>query len=204
MRAPARSTWLRPRLGRVADADGGGPRVELLPTDRLTREDLAGIRALLDLGWPDPDEAFTDDDWDHALGGIHAFVRDADGRIVSHGSVVPRTLFIGERPVATGYVEAVSTLEAFRRRGLGSAVMDALDGVIREGYELGCLGTGEDRFYERLGWERWTGTLWVQGPYGRDRSLSEEGWVWVLRTPSSPSFTGQESLMCEARSGDDW
>jgi hypothetical protein len=83
--------------------------------------------------------------------------------------------------------------------------MEALDGVIREGYALGCLGTGEDRFYARLGWERWAGTLWVRRAGDvRDRSADEEGYVWVLRTPSSPPFTGEEPLTCEERSGDDW
>jgi aminoglycoside 2'-N-acetyltransferase I len=184
---------------------GAAPAVELRPTESLTADDLAAIRALMDLGWPDPDEAFQDEDWDHALGGVHAYVRDAAGRIVAHGSVVPRTLWIGTDPVATGYVEAVATHPGHRRLGLGSAVMEALDGVIAERYALGCLGTGEDRFYARLGWERWRGSLWVRrAGGGRERCPDEEGYVWVLRTPASPSFTGDEPLSCEERSGDDW
>lgn len=189
---------------RGATDPGVPPTVELRPTDALTPDDLAGIRALMDLGWPDPEEAFADEDWEHALGGLHAFVRDPSGRIVAHGSVVPRTLWIGEQPVATGYVEAVATHPDHRRRGLGSAVMEALDAAITERDELGCLGTGEDRFYARLGWERWAGTLWVRRPGGDERSPEEEGYVWVLRTPRSPAFTGTEPLTCEERSGDDW
>lgn len=206
MQARGRSTGHRPRWGRVADLEAASPTpVELAATDALAPDDLVAIRALMDLGWPDPDEAFEDEDWEHALGGVHAFVRDVAGRIVAHGSVVPRTLWIGEDPLATGYVEAVATHPEHRRLGLGSAVMEALDTVIRERYALGCLGTGEEGFYARLGWERWGGTLWVRRAGGRrDRCADEEGYVWVLRTPSSPGFTGDEPLSCEERAGDDW
>ena len=181
-----------------------GLRLELRTTDGLTAADLARIRALMDLGWPDPDEAFDDDDWDHALGGVHALVRDPGGRVLAHGSVVPRSLWIGDRAVAAGYVEAVATHPAWRRRGLGSAVMTALATVVRDRYELGCLGTGEDRFYARLGWERWRGPSWVRRPGGPERSPDEDGYLWVLRTPTGPPFTGDEPLTCEERPGDDW
>lgn len=208
MRARGRSTARPPRSGRVADERPvrlpAGLSLELRSTDELTSADLAGVRALMDLGWPDPEEAFSDDDWDHALGGVHALVRDAGGAIRSHGSVVPRTLWIGERPVATGYVEAVATHPAWRGRGLGSAVMAALGRVIEERHELGCLGTGEDRFYARLGWERWRGPSWVLRAGGRERSPDEDGYLWVLRTSTSPPFTGEEPLTCEERPGDDW
>jgi aminoglycoside 2'-N-acetyltransferase I len=180
------------------------PRVELGSTDSLTPDDLAACRALMDLAWPDPDDRFTDEDWTHALGGTHALVRDEAGTVVAHGSVVPRTLWIGGRAVATGYVEAVATHPDHRRRGLGTAVMAALGEVITDGFELGALGTGEECFYARLGWVRWVGTLWVRRPAGPERSPDEEGHVWVLRTSRSPAFTGEEPLGCEERPGDDW
>lgn len=183
---------------------GGPPDVVVLPTDRLTPDDLAGARALMDLAWPDPDDAFSDDDWDHALGGMHAFVRGSPATVLVHASVVPRRMWIGEREVTAGYVEAVAVRPELQGRGLGTAVMEAIDAVIRERYDLGVLGTGADRFYERLGWERWRGTLWVRRPTGPERSTDEEGYVWVLRTSRGPAFSGDETLSCEERPGDDW
>lgn len=188
----------------MADPLNGTHAVVVLPTDQVAPEVLAGARSLMDLAWPDPDDRFTDDDWDHALGGLHAYIRDAAGVVIAHASVVPRRLWIGEHPVTAGYVEAVAVQPDLQGQGLGSAVMEAIDALIRLRYELGVLGTGEDRFYARLGWERWGGTLWVRRTAGSERSPEEDGYVWVLRTPGSPPFSGDEPLSCEERPGDDW
>jgi aminoglycoside 2'-N-acetyltransferase I len=71
--------------------------------------DLAAIRDLLDAAFGQEDEErFSDDDWDHALGGTH-FVLEQDGLVVAHASVVERELHVDGRPVRTGHVGAVET-----------------------------------------------------------------------------------------------
>ena len=75
----------------------------------------------------DEDERFTDDDWDHALGGVH-FVLDVDG--VDRRptpSVVERSLQVADRPLRTGYVEAVATAPAHQGAGYGTLVMTDVD-----------------------------------------------------------------------------
>ena len=52
---------------------------------------------------------FDDNDWAHALGGLHV-VGAVGGTLVSHASLVPRVLAIDTRPVPAGYVEAVATV----------------------------------------------------------------------------------------------
>jgi aminoglycoside 2'-N-acetyltransferase I len=161
---------------------------------------LEAARALMD-------EAFAGDfdetDWDHALGGVHV-VSIADGQVVAHGSVVPRTLWVGDRPTDTGYVEAVAVAPAHQRTGLGTAVMDRLGTVVRDRHEMGALGTGEFGFYERLGWERWAGETWVFEGELRRRSPDEDGYVMVLRHGTSAGFDLGRPIAWEARSGDDW
>jgi aminoglycoside 2'-N-acetyltransferase I len=72
----------------------------------LTAGERAGLMDLFAACWPFGE--FTADDVDHAMGGVH-WVAEADGRIVGHASVVPRPLEVDERPIRTGYVEAVAT-----------------------------------------------------------------------------------------------
>ena len=178
-------------------------RPRRLPTESLDPVELATIRALMDVAFGSGDEAFNDDDWAHALGGLH-FVLDLDGEIVSHASVVERTLEIGGRPFRTGYVEAVATAPDLQGRGHGSIVMEAATEHIRATFELGALGTGRHAFYQRLGWQTWLGPAFVRAPEGERRTPDDEGYILVLRTPTSPPFELREPISCDWRPGDAW
>jgi aminoglycoside 2'-N-acetyltransferase I len=151
----------------------------------------------------DEDERFEQDDWDHAVGGIH-FVLDIDGEIVAHASVVERELHIDGRSLRTGYVEAVGTAVNRQGEGLGSLVMTDVTSYVSEHFELGALGTGRHRFYERLGWRTWTGPTFVRTPDGPRRTPEEDGDILVLRTPSTPPLNPTASISCEWRPGDVW
>ena len=152
----------------------------------------------------DRDEPFDDDDWQHALGGVHV-IAELDGRVVAHASVVPRILHVGGRPLRTGYVEAVGVHPSAQRRGLGTWVMRAANDLIAEGYELGALGTGDQPFYERLGWRVWRGPSSVRAPDGDLPTPDEDGFIMVLAVPSTPPWLDLDApISCEWRAGDDW
>ena len=104
---------------------------------------------------------FTEDDWDHALGGWHAVVTVGE-RVVSHASVILRDLEVGDRNFAAGYVEGVGTDSAARGEGHGTRAMTEITKIIRRNFELGALSTEAWPFYERLGWERWQGPTFVR------------------------------------------
>ena len=154
-------------------------------------------------GNEDGDGQFGDDDWAHALGGRH-LILDVDGDIVSHASVVERSIEIGGQRFRTGYVEAVATAPGSEGRGYGSAVMTAANEHIRSTFELGVLGTGRNGFYERLGWETWRGKAFVRTPDGQVRTPEEEGYILVLRTPASSPFELTEPITGDWRPGDVW
>jgi aminoglycoside 2'-N-acetyltransferase I len=179
------------------------PRLRLVPTHELSPGELRAIRALMDSAFGTGDEAFADHDWEHAIGGTH-FVLDLDGEIVSHASVVERTLEVGGRPLRTGYVEAVATAPSLQGRGHGTRVMEAATEHIRTTFELGALGTGEHQFYARLGWKTWLGPAFVRTPDGEQRTPDDEGFILVLPTPTSPPFDLTEPISCEWRPGDVW
>jgi aminoglycoside 2'-N-acetyltransferase I len=124
--------------------------------------------------------------------------------IVAHASVVPRSLKAQGRLWRTGFVEAVATDPSRQERGHGSTVMRAVATHIADEYELGALSTGENAFYERLGWEMWHGPTGVRTEQGVQLTPDEDGGVMVLRTPRSASIDLGAELTCEWRPGDVW
>ena len=188
--------WHRPRMAPTIT-------VRSVTTADLTAEDLLQLRDLLWAAFPPGDEGFTEDDWQHGMGGRH-FLAEREGVIVSHASVVERELHVGDVPLRTGYLEAVGTDPAFQRQGLGTDVIRAAGEYIRDTYQLGALGTGEHAFYERLGWERWQGRAYVRTADGPERTPDEEGFIMVLRTPASPLLDLEASIACDWRPGDVW
>lgn len=151
----------------------------------------------------DEEERFTEDDWDHAVGGVH-FVLAVEGRVIAHASVVERELHVDGRPLRTGYVEAVAVTPERQGAGFGSMVMSDVSTYIRESFELGALGTGRQRFYERLGWRAWAGPTSVRTADGIRRTPDEDGLILVLTTPTSPQLDPAAPISCDFRPGDVW
>lgn len=175
-----------------------------IATADLTPAEIEAIRALMVVAFgSDEEEGFTDDDWDHAIGGVH-FVLDLDGEIVGHASVVARDLHVDGRSLRTGYVEAVATAPVRQGTGLGSLVMTDVGAYIGERFELGALGTGRHSFYERLGWRTWAGPSSVRAPDGTRRTPDEDGYILVLSTASSPALDVTKPISCDWRPGDVW
>ena len=131
-------------------------------------------------------------------------MRDADASVISHGSVVPRTIECAGHALHAGFVEAVATVTDRRREGHGSSVMSRLNEVISERYDVGVLSTGTPEFYETLGWERWRGPTFVDTPRGRERTADDDGDVMILRTSKSPDLDVDAPIVCDWRAGDVW
>lgn len=176
------------------------PRLRRLATDQLKPGELIRLRAMLDDAF---DGYFTDDDWEHGLGGTHV-VLDLGPRIVAHASVVPRRLEVPNGVLYAGYVEAVATDREFRGRGLARAAMERIGDLVRETYDIGGLSTGIPDLYERFGWERWRGPTFVA--VGDDRRTVEEpdAGVMILRTPRTGTIDLTGPITCDDRDGDAW
>jgi aminoglycoside 2'-N-acetyltransferase I len=148
---------------------------------------------------------FTDEDWDHTLGGLHTFALE-QGEPVGHVAVVQRRLLHQDRSLRTGYVEALAVRGDRRRRGLAAAAMGEVERVIDAAYDLGALsdGTGIAGFYQRRGWLTWTGRTFVCAPDGVRWTPDDDGGVLVWRTPTSPELELGAPLGCDWRPGDVW
>ena len=146
---------------------------------------------------------FSDTDWDHALGGMHAIVCHR-GVLISHGAVVQRIVHHDGLAVRCGYVEAVAVHADWRGQGLATAVMDALEQVIRGAYPLGALCTSDlgKPLYTARGWQQWQGPTSVLAPAGVQRTPDDDGAVFVL--PVGMAVDTEGELTCDWREGDVW
>ena len=169
--------------------------------DAETRADAR--RMVVDAFRVDWDDAFDDSDWEHALGGMHALIGHR-GAIIAHGAVVQRRLYYRGTALRCGYIEAVAVREDWRGQGLATAVMDALEQVLRGAYQLGALGSSEAglALYLPRGWQPWTGPTSVLAPSGTTRTPDDDGGVYVL--PVSVDLDTSADLACDWRDGDVW
>ena len=191
-------------MERNVDIDPDRLRLRRLSTPELTSSETTAIRALMRVAFgTDEEERFSDDDWRHALGGVH-FVLELDGEIVAHAAVVEREIRVGDQPFRTGYVEAVATDPARQGVGLGSIVMTDVTEYIRERFDLGALGTGRQSFYGRLGWRIWAGPSSVRAVDGDQPTPDEDGSIMVLSTATTPPLDPAAPISCEWRPGDAW
>ncbi|MFJ3717670.1 GNAT family N-acetyltransferase [Streptomyces sp. NPDC090057] len=176
------------------------PRLRTAHTSALTAAELHRVRALLDEAF---DGDFSDEDWDHGLGGIHALVHDGAG-LAAHGSVVMRRTLHRGHWLRTGYVEAVAVRADVRRTGLGGRVMSALEHVVDRAYDLGALCASEDGapLYTARGWQRWGGRVCALSPAGVVRLPEEEGNVLLRPVRTGRPLDPGHDLVFDWRDGD--
>jgi GNAT superfamily N-acetyltransferase len=148
-------------------------------------------------------ERFSEEDWGHALGGWHFFVRGSEGNIISHASVVPRKLEVSDQPLSAGYVEAVATQPEFQGKGLATAIMRVVGGFIDDRFQIGAL-SGDPEFYGRLGWKPWKGKTWYRRGEEVIRTAEEDGGILVVLTRTSPPLDLEEDIRADWRDGDVW
>ncbi|MBL1086621.1 GNAT family N-acetyltransferase [Streptomyces actinomycinicus] len=171
----------------------------LVHTAGLDPSELRAVRALLDAAF---DGDFSDEDFEHGLGGMHALVQDGAG-LAAHGSVVMRRVRHRGRWLRTGYVEAVAVRADVRRTGLGGRVMAGLERVIDRAYDLGALSASDEGalLYAARGWQRWPGQVHALSPDGIVRLPDEEGGVHLRPALAGPLDPAGE-LVFDWRDGD--
>ncbi|HET6919604.1 MAG TPA: GNAT family N-acetyltransferase [Jiangellaceae bacterium] len=174
-------------------------RLRTAHTADLDAATLQTARALL----YDVFDDMTEDDWEHALGGVHALVWEG-AELIGHASVIQRRLLHDGRALRAGYVEGVGVRADYRGRGHGSALMTALERVVRRAYDLGALGATDQaaQFYAARGWSRWQGPSSALTPNGIRRTAEDDGGIYVLPITVPLDLSGE--LTCDWRDGDVW
>jgi aminoglycoside 2'-N-acetyltransferase I len=146
---------------------------------------------------------FSGDDWEHCLGGVHALAWEGD-ELIGHAAVVQRRLLHGGRALRAGYVEGVGVRADRRRRGHATALMEAVERVVRGAYDLGALSATHQaaNLYERRGWQVWQGATSTLSPKGIVRTEGDDGSVHVLPVAVELDIRGE--LTCDWRGGEVW
>ncbi len=175
----------------------------LVHTADLDDETRDGARTMVIEAFGGPDGEFTDADWEHALGGMHALIC-YHGALIAHGAVVQRRMIHRGAALRCGYLEAVAVREDWRGQGLANAVMDALEQVLRGAYQLGALCSSEAGrpLYVARGWLPWLGTTSVLAPTGLTNTPDDDGSLFVL--PVTVDVDPTADLTCDWRDGDVW
>ena len=169
-------------------------------TSQLEPATLEALRALLvDVFEGD----FSAHDWEHALGGVHALAHE-EGELVGHAAVVQRRLLHGGRALRAGYVEGVGVRRDARRRGHATALMEAIERVLRGAYEVGALGASGQAIplYAARGWRPWQGATFVLAPEGLRRTPQDDDSLYVLELSVPLDLAGD--IACDWRDGDPW
>ena len=158
-------------------------RIRVVPSAELTPAEWATLTELCIAAFDEP----WDDYWDNIGPGVHVLAEQYERGIVAHAAIVDRLLYPGDLTLRGGYVEAVAVWPDLQRTGLGTRVMEVIDGMLDAEYELGALGTGSHDFYARLGWVIWRGPTSVREREGSlRRSPDEDGDIMVRLTPMTP------------------
>jgi aminoglycoside 2'-N-acetyltransferase I len=146
---------------------------------------------------------FTENDWEHALGGMHALIWD-HGAIIAHASVVQRRLIYQGDALRCGYVEGVAVREDHRGHGLVHALLDGVEQVLRGAYQVGALSSSARarRLYASRGWTPWLGPTSVLAPSGPSRTAEDDGTIFVF--PVAIGMDTSAELICDWRAGDVW
>lgn len=178
-----------------------GSKIDVIVThtEQCDPRVLAEARVLLNEAF---DGDFEDQDWHHALGGLHVMAL-ADGRLIGHASLVMRRLLVGERSLRVGYVEAMAVRPAWQRQGIGAQLMAHIEELIDETCELGALSASDAglSLYLARGWQPWEGPLFALTPIGTVPTPDEHGGVLVF-TNNPIDVTAP--LTCDWREGDVW
>lgn len=175
----------------------------LVHTADLDGETREGARRMVIDAFGGSEVDFTDADWEHALGGMHALIC-VRGALIAHGAVVQRRLIHRDTALRCGYLEAVAVREDWRGQGLAAAVMDALEQVLRGAYQLGALSSSEAGrpIYTSRGWLTWRGETAVLAPSGVTRTPGDDGSVFVFPVTAELDTTAE--LTCDWRHGEVW
>jgi aminoglycoside 2'-N-acetyltransferase I len=165
----------------------------LVHTADLDAETREGARQMVIDAY---DGDFSDADWEHCLGGMHALICH-HGAIIAHGAVVQRRLIYRNSALRCGYVEAVAVRADWRGQGLATAVLDAVEQVIRGAYEIGALSSSDAGrpIYTARGWQPWRGTTSVLAPAGLNRTPEDDHSLFVL--PVSVEVDTTADITCD-------
>ena len=131
-------------------------------------------------------------------------------QLVSHAAWISRWLQIGLAPtdgplLCTAYIEAVATALEYRNRGLASEILRlGIEAIARDThYDIAALSPSDAYFYERLGWESWSGPLYARN-HENVVAMPDDEEAMIYRLPATPDLDLALPISIEWREGEIW
>ena len=166
---------------------------------QLTTTQHHAIRALLDAAF---ECEFSDEDNDHASGGVRVIASDGD-QIVGHAALIARIITIAGTPYRVGYVEGVAVALDRQGQGIGAQIMRQITDMAQRDFVVAMLSTGEIDFYAKFGWQRFVGESFVDDHGTISRTAAEDEGLMLI-TPLSHLNQPGVAWVCDWRTGDVW
>jgi aminoglycoside 2'-N-acetyltransferase I len=157
------------------------------------------IRALLDEAFADE---FSDEDNDHAAGGVRVIAMDG-AQIVGHAALVARSITIAGTLHTVGYVEGVAVLPSYQGQGIGAQIIRQITDMAQRDFDIAMLSTGEIDFYAKFGWQRFVGQSFVDDHGTIVRTADGDEGLMLLTSLHHLNQPGV-AWVCDWRTGDVW
>jgi aminoglycoside 2'-N-acetyltransferase I len=157
------------------------------------------IRALLNVAF---DHEFSDEDNDHAAGGVRVIAMDG-AQIVGHAALVARSITIAGTLHTVGYVEGVAVLPSYQGQGIGAQIIRQITDMAQRDFVVNMLSTGETDFYAKFGWQRFVGQSFVDDHGTIVRTADEDEGLMLLTSLHHLNQLGV-AWVCDWRTGDVW
>lgn len=124
-------------------------------------------------------------------------------QLIGHAMVSTRWMQPEGYPILrSAYIDAVSVAPTEQGKGIGKIIMQQVAAEIAD-YEIAGLETDKFGFYERVGWERWRGSLAGRGSEGLIPTPDQEG-VMILCLPKTPPLNKSGLLTIEDQGARIW
>jgi GNAT superfamily N-acetyltransferase len=110
---------------------------------QLAREDLVAISAAFDdLGWNKPVALYERYFLEQSAGDRVVFVAFVDSEFAGYVTVIWKSTYPPFADAGVSEINDFNVLPSFRRRGIGSALMDAAEATISERSDVAGIGVG--------------------------------------------------------------
>jgi predicted N-acetyltransferase YhbS len=167
------------------------PRIEIRGAATLTEAELATVHALdRVVEWaPGPvPESLDGLSWSH--NPTWRVMAWEDGELVSHAAIFVRELQVDRQPVQVAGLGSVMTAAAHQGQGFGTAVVQRMMEFVRAELDVSFMllicHPHRVSFYQRLGWQELSVTLWCEGSDGRRELPYLQAMAMPVRSPVLP------------------
>ena len=117
--------------------------------------------------------------------------------LVSHALWYTRWMQTGSSPLLkTAFVDVVATGEEYRKQGFASSVLARFAESVTD-YDIAALTTASTGFYERLGWQVWSGPVYFEKTEKQIAQPNDS--LMVLSLPNTPDLDLDAPLTVEWR-----